>query len=124
MMKTYLLTILCACVIAILSLMPVPELHLENMQLSDKWAHSLMYGGLTAAMLFDLNFTRLKNKLKLSIPPIVCVFPIVYGGVMELLQAYCTNGNRSGDWLDFLANTLGTAFVFVLAVLVKVVFRI
>ena len=27
-------------------------------------------------------------------------------GVIELLQAYCTT-NRSGEWLDFAANTTG-----------------
>ena len=28
------------------------------------------------------------------------------GGVIELVQAYCTT-NRSGEWLDFLADSLG-----------------
>jgi hypothetical protein len=29
------------------------------------------------------------------------------GGLVELAQAYCTGGRRSGEWLDFLANSLG-----------------
>ena len=29
------------------------------------------------------------------------------GGMVELAQAYCTAGHRSGDWFDFLANSLG-----------------
>ena len=34
-------------------------------------------------------------------------------GVIELLQAYCTE-TRSGDWLDFLANTIGVALAALL----------
>ena len=33
--------------------------------------------------------------------------PIAMGGLVELAQAYCTGGRRSGEWLDFLANSLG-----------------
>jgi len=33
--------------------------------------------------------------------------PVAMGGMVELAQAYCTAGHRSGDWLDFLANSLG-----------------
>lgn len=28
-------------------------------------------------------------------------------GVIEILQEYCTGGRRSGDWLDFAANSIG-----------------
>lgn len=31
---------------------------------------------------------------------------ILLGGLMELLQAYCTT-TRSGEWLDFWADTVG-----------------
>ena len=34
------------------------------------------------------------------------IFPIAMSGCIEILQATCTT-NRSGDWLDFLANSLG-----------------
>ena len=33
--------------------------------------------------------------------------PLLMGGLIELAQAYCTGGRRSGEWLDFLANSLG-----------------
>jgi len=104
-------------VIAVLSLFPVKELHLENMTLSDKWAHFIMYGGLTAVVLFDKNFTLLKQG-RVSFPLWTVGFPILYGGLMELLQAYCTNGNCSGDWLDFIANSLGAIIVYALAWLI------
>lgn len=33
--------------------------------------------------------------------------PILMSGVIEILQEYCTGGRRSGDWLDFAANSIG-----------------
>lgn len=113
-MRNYIFTILTCIVIAVLSLFPVKELHLENMSLSDKTAHFIMYGGLTVVVLFDKNFQNLKNRM-VSLPLWTVGFPILYGGLMELLQAYCTNGNRSGDWLDFIANSLGALIVYALA---------
>lgn len=121
-MKQYIFTILTCVVIAVLSLMPVQELHLENMELSDKWAHTLMYAGLTAVMLFDTNYEKLKQGM-VSLPLWLVIIPIAYGGLMEILQAYCTNGNRSGDWLDFIANSIGSVLVYALAwlaVLIKI----
>ena len=30
------------------------------------------------------------------------------GGLIEIVQATCTKGVRSGEWLDFLADVIGT----------------
>lgn len=120
-MKNYIFTILTCLVIAILSLLPVKELHLENMSLSDKWAHFLMYATLTAVVLFDKNYINMKRGM-LSLPLWTVGFPIVFGGVMEILQAYCTNGNRSGEWLDFVANSLGAIIVYALAWLIVLIY--
>ena len=46
----------------------------------------------------------------------VCALVSLYGGLMELLQHYCTL-TRSGDWLDLLADILG-ALIGVLLVFV------
>lgn len=35
------------------------------------------------------------------------LLPIIMGGLIELAQAYCTGGNRSGDWIDWIANSIG-----------------
>lgn len=43
--------------------------------------------------------------------------PVVMSGVIELLQAYCTGGRRSGDWLDFAANSIGTTLASVTGIL-------
>ena len=36
------------------------------------------------------------------------LLPILIGGLIEIVQATCTNGVRSGEWLDFLADVIGT----------------
>lgn len=120
MMKKYVFTILTCLVIAVLSLFPIKELHLENMTLSDKWAHALMYGTLTAVMLFDKNFENIKQG-RVSLPLWIIIVPITYGGIMEILQEYCTNGNRSGDVLDFIANSIGTILVYAFAWIVALI---
>ena len=34
------------------------------------------------------------------------ILPIIFSGIIELLQSYCTE-HRGGDWLDLAANTTG-----------------
>ena len=38
-------------------------------------------------------------------------------GGIELLQAYCTNGNRSGEWLDFIADIIGCTIALAIGTL-------
>ncbi len=120
-MKNYIPTIVTCLAIAVLSLFPIKELHLENVTLSDKWAHFMMYAGLTAVILFDKNYKLLKQG-RVSLPLWIVGFPILYGGLMELLQAYCTNGNRSGDWLDFIANSIGAILAYAIAWLAVLIY--
>ena len=40
--------------------------------------------------------------------------PIVMSGIIELLQAYCTGGRRSGDWIDLAANAMGATLAAVI----------
>ena len=42
---------------------------------------------------------------------------IIMSGVIELIQEYCTWGQRSGDWLDLAANAAGVTLAAVLGVL-------
>jgi hypothetical protein len=41
-------------------------------------------------------------------------------GLLELLQAYCTGDHRSGDWLDFAANSLGVILGTAIGLLMKI----
>ncbi|MGN1236671.1 MAG: hypothetical protein ACI4TS_04435, partial [Bacteroidaceae bacterium] len=47
---------------------------------------------------------------------ITLVIPTLLGGLIELLQAYCTGGRRSGDWFDWIADTLGVVIAYLMGV--------
>lgn len=44
--------------------------------------------------------------------------PIMMSGVLELLQEYCTGGHRSGEWLDFAANSTGVSLAGIIGLLI------
>ncbi len=115
--KRYPLTLLAALAIVTLSLIPVPEIKpLEGVGLLDKWAHMLMYGGLVCIMWWEY----LRNHKRLNAGRLfVCAFlaPILLGGMLELAQRYLTTC-RSGEWLDFVANTTGVVLATLLSLAV------
>ena len=45
------------------------------------------------------------------------VLPALMGGLIEILQANCTGGRRSGDWLDFAADSIGAALALAICML-------
>jgi len=86
--------------------MPVPETPLNNLTLFDKWMHISMYAVLCLVMWAEyLRRHQKLNKTRLFIGAFLA--PLLMGGLIELAQANCTGGNRSGDWLDFVANSIG-----------------
>ncbi|MBG6132963.1 VanZ family protein [Aquimarina sp. EL_43] len=89
-----------------------------TMEGSDKIGHFIAYFTLTIAWALFFFFSEKMNKnLKQSLitTSVIC---ILYGVLMEVLQALLTT-YRSSDWYDIVANTSGTIF----AVLVFVVFK-
>jgi VanZ family protein len=104
--RRYPLSLLCIALIWFLSLMPFfPETPFDNVQFIDKWTHLVMYGGTCGVIWWEyLRHHQQLNKRKLLLCPLLGM--IALGGVMELLQAYCTT-TRSGEWLDFYADTVG-----------------
>ena len=106
-LKTYPLSILCVIAIIILSLAPVgaPEVA-RDVPLFDKWAHFIMYGGLTTIVWWEMLRSKGKavHRSRLAVQGLIC--PVLLGGLMELCQAYLTT-YRSGEWMDFLANSIG-----------------
>lgn len=115
-MKRYPLSILSVLIITILSLYPITEIkELTDVPLMDKWVHVLMYGGLTAVLWWEHHRqSTTHSPLQLIIRCIA--FPTMFGGLMELCQAYLTTC-RSGDWLDFLANSIGVLLGTLLSLL-------
>lgn len=112
MKKEYLLdykfSIFCIILIWILCLMPVPEFpELEEVPFVDKWTHFVMYGGTCSVIWLEYLLRHRSNRNYSRVLIGTVIAPDLMSGLLELLQAYCTNGTRSGDWMDFLANTVG-----------------
>jgi VanZ family protein len=115
--KEYPLSALCIVVIWVLSLTPIfPETPLDGVAFIDKWTHLVMYGGLCCVIWWEYwRSHRVYDYEKLFFWG--WLMPIAMSGVLELLQAYCTGGNRNGDWLDFAANSAGATIGVVFGLL-------
>jgi len=116
--RRYPFALLLALAIVLLSLLPIPDLKMDvHVPLADKWTHMVMYGVLTFAIWFDYKRSHRKyNAWRLLV--FAFFAPIVMGGVLELMQAHLTTC-RSGEWLDFVANTIGVCCGTVLGLLLK-----
>lgn len=105
--KRYPLSILCIVLIWVLSLMPFfPETPFDQVEFIDKWTHLVMYGGTCSVIWWEyLRKHQILDGEKIFFYAWLC--PVLMSGLLELLQEYCTFGHRNGDWLDFVANTMG-----------------
>lgn len=125
-MKHLPFTLFITFVILVLSLMPVPETPLSDVQFIDKWTHVAMYLGLSWAFCLDLYLlirAARRENIEARLSHLILltgalVYPIFLGGLTELLQAYCTNGMRSGEWLDWLADAVGALIGSLIGIIV------
>ena len=102
----YPIALFVAACIVLLSLLPIPDVNVGvQVPLADKWTHMVMYGVLTLIIWYEYR----RSHDRWSVPKLVLfafLAPIAFGGLMELAQMYLTTC-RSGEWLDFAANTIG-----------------
>ena len=110
----------CSCIIVIgtwiLCFMTIPETPLSSVRFIDKWTHSLIY--LVLGISISLEYLRnTKHASPKFIVVWVWLIPIIMGGLIEILQSYCTNGNRSGEWLDFFADAIGSTIAVLIGIL-------
>jgi len=114
----YPLALLVTASIVLLSLLPIPDIKMGvHVPLADKWTHMVMYGVLTMAIWFDYKRShRQYNAWRLLL--FAFLAPIAMGGVLELMQAHLTTC-RSGEWLDFVANTIGVCLGTVGGLLIR-----
>lgn len=104
--RSYPLSCLCILVIWTLCLIPIPETPLSGVSMIDKWTHIVMFGGLSILLWaeYGLHHRRIDRLRSLAG---ALLMPLMLGGLVEIAQATCTGGNRSGDWLDFWADAIG-----------------
>ena len=102
----YPLSCLCVAAIWVLCFCTPPHTPLDQVAFMDKWTHRVMYGGTCSVMWIEYLRCHRRPSLK-RLFVFDWLAPVLMSGVIELLQAYCTGGRRSGDWYDFAANTTG-----------------
>lgn len=104
--RRYPITFLLALAIVLLSLLPIPDVRMTvEVPLVDKWTHMVMYGVLT--LMIWLEYIRAHRQMRgLRLLLLAFLAPIAMGGALELMQVYLTTC-RSGEWLDFVANSIG-----------------
>ncbi len=106
--KNHILSLILTVVILLLSLLPIGGVELaKDVPLADKWTHMVMYATLSLALAWEY-LRQQRPPVWLHFLVLVLLLPSLLGGLLELAQAYCTS-YRSGEWLDFLADTIGAA---------------
>ncbi len=106
--KSYPLSCFVIMVIWVLCIIPIPETPLNDVRLIDKFVHAGLYACFCIVIWGEYIHRHKKiSTRKLLIWAITA--PIIMGGMIELVQAYCTGGRRSGEWLDLIADIIGVA---------------
>ncbi len=105
-LTSYPLSVLSVAVIWVLCLIPIPETPLSDVSMIDKWTHFVLYGGLCTIVWaeYGRQHTRPLNK---QVWIYTLLLPVIMGGLIEIVQATCTGGNRSGDIMDWVADNIG-----------------
>ena len=102
--------ILCGIVILILTGLPGSLFpRVKPVVGIDKVVHLLMYAGFAFACLWGYRKQFVSNGSAYRKKAIILalVISIAYGGLTEIMQEYLVP-KRTGDWLDFLADSIGT----------------
>lgn len=115
-LRTYPFSCLCIATIWVLCFCTMPHTPLDNVKLIDKWTHITMYAG-TCTVIWIEYLRSHKTFSRRRLIVWAWLAPVLMSGLIELLQAYCTGGRRSGDWLDFAANSIGATLALVIGIL-------
>lgn len=119
-LKIYPLSSMIIATIWILCFMDVPETPLSDVSFIDKWTHLAMYGTLCAVLCVETvrHYRRAASRVRIALT--AWLLPVVMSGIIEILQATCTGGRRSGEWMDFAANSVGATIGVVIGILLAV----
>ncbi len=121
--RKYPVSILLFIIIWILSLMPFfPETPLDDVKFIDKWTHLVMYGGTCTVLWIEYIRSHKATGSAVKLFLLAWLAPILMSGLLELLQAYATT-TRSGEWLDFAANSLGVTLGAAVGLLLMKIYK-
>lgn len=120
--KYYLFSSITVIIITLLSLLPVPVPEIaKDVPLFDKWAHFVMYGFLALVVWCETIINEKSTQTKKAAWWLLvfgCILPALLGGLLELGQAYLTT-TRSGELLDFYADSIGAVLGTVVGLAVR-----
>lgn len=101
----YKYSLLLVAVVVYLSFFTPPKTGLDEITDFDKFVHVCMYGGLCSVIWVEyLRSHRANSCLRVFVGAVL--LPLLFSAAIELLQEYATE-NRSGDWEDMVANSVG-----------------
>lgn len=105
-LKKYPFSIIVVATVIYLSLFKPPKTPLNEIQNLDKLIHLCMYMGLSGIIWIEYlrNHSKSFNLKRILVGG--ALLPILFSGLIEIIQENCTT-NRSGEWLDFAANSTG-----------------
>jgi VanZ family protein len=107
LLKKYCISIAVNSIVLTVCMIKPPEIESLPMTGFDKLVHSILFIGISGTVFFD-NTGYLRRKISaLRLLNGSLLFPVAFGGLIEILQATLTN-TRSGDWMDFLYDVLGS----------------
>ncbi len=107
LLKSYPFSALAILLLFFLSFFNPGNTELPDIPDSDKIAHMIMYCSLSSVFWFEWLRRRPLDRRAVILGFVYCFFvPVILGGLIELGQHFLVT-YRDGDWLDFLANTVG-----------------
>lgn len=115
--KHYPVSLMLTMAIWVVCLIPLKENPLPDARMADKWAHMVMYLVFTLAVWAE--DVRQERRFRWTWLFVMGgILPIVMGGLVEVAQAYFTDGRRNGDWFDFWADAIGVALAWLVGLTV------
>jgi VanZ family protein len=80
----------------------IPSVSWLEMLSFDKWVHA----GIFLILCILLFVVAIKKQQSFGLVMVYFILAVIYGGLLEIMQAKLFS-NRSADWQDFVANSVG-----------------
>lgn len=100
----------------IICLIPIPDTPMDHVRFMDKWMHIALYMALGMTLWAEYGHQH-RQKKGAGLFLVAFAFPILMGGAVEIIQATCTGGRRSGEWMDFAADGAGVLLAWIIGML-------